>query len=98
MAKISLSLEQVSSIVTKINSASEQISTNWNSIKSEDLAKIRSSWAGNDCEAYIKKVEEMDSDMQKAIQALNLLAQTYQKVQQSITTTQEKITSAVSGL
>ena len=98
MAKISLSLEQISSIVTTINSASEEISTSWNSIKSEDLTKIRSSWAGSDCEAYIAKVEEMDSDMQKAIQALNLLSQTYQKVQQSISTTQEKISSAVAGL
>lgn len=98
MAKISLPLEQISSIVTTINSASEKISTSWNSIKSEDLTKIRSSWAGSDCEAYIAKVEEMDSDMQKAIQALNLLSQTYQKVQQSISTTQEKISSAVAGL
>ena len=98
MAKISLSLEQVSTIVTKINQASEQIATNWNSIKNDDLTKIRNSWAGSDCEAYITKVEEMNSDMQKAIQALNLLSQTFLKVQQSVSETQNKIKSAVSGL
>ena len=98
MAKISLSLEQVSTIVTKINQASEKIATNWNSIKNDDLTKIRNSWAGSDCEAYITKVEEMNSDMQKAIQALNLLSQTFLKVQQSVSETQNKIKSAVSGL
>ena len=98
MAKISLSLEQINTIITKINSASEQISTSWNSIKTEDLTKIRSSWAGKDCEAYIAKVEEMDNDMQKAIQALKLLSATYLKVQQNIVATQEKITTTVSGL
>ena len=98
MAKISLSLEQINTIITKINSASEQISTSWNSIKTEDLTKIRSSWAGKDCEAYIAKVEEMDNDMQKAIQALKLLSATYLKAQQNIVATQERITATVSGL
>lgn len=98
MAKISLSLEQINTIITKINSATEQISTTWNSIKTDDITKIRNSWAGKDCEAYITKVEEMDNDMQRAIQALKLLSATYLKAQQNIVATQEKITTSVNGL
>ena len=98
MAKISLSLEQINTIITKINSASEQISTSWNSIKTDDLTKIRSSWAEKDCESYIAKAEEMDNDMQKAIQALKLLSATYLKAQQNIVAIQERITATVSGL
>ena len=98
MAKISLSLEQINTIITKINSATEQISTTWNSIKTDDITKIRNSWAGKDCEAYITKVEEMDNDMQKAIQALKLLSATYLKAQQNIVATQDKITTSVNGL
>ena len=98
MAKISLSLEQINTIITKINSATEQISTTWNSIKTDDITKIRNSWAGKDCEAYVTKVEEMDNDMQKAIQALKLLSATYLKAQQNIVATQDKITTSVSGL
>lgn len=98
MAKISLSLEQINTIITKINSATEQISTTWNSIKTDDITKIRSSWAGKDCEAYVAKVEEMDADMNKALQALKLLSATYLKAQQNIVAAQEKITSSVNGL
>ena len=98
MAKISLSLEQFSTITTKINSATEQISTTWNSIKTEDTTKIRNSWAGKDCEVYISKVEEMDAEMNKALQALKLLSATYVKAQQSIIAAQEKITTSASGL
>ena len=98
MAKISLSLEQINTIIAKINSATEQISTTWNSIKTDDITKIRNSWAGKDCEAYITKVEAMDNDMQKAIQALKLLSATYLKAQQNIVATQDKITTSVNGL
>ena len=98
MAKISLSLEQINTIITKINSATEQISTTWNSIKTDDITKIRSSWAGKDCEAYVAKVEELAADMNKALQALKLLSATYLKAQQNIVAAQEKITSSVNGL
>lgn len=51
MAKISLSIDELNNIVTKINTSSQKISELWNSVKTTEIAKIRESWMGKDCEA-----------------------------------------------
>ena len=98
MAKISISLDQLNTIVTKINSSSDEINKTWTTIKTDEIAKIRASWIGTDAEAYIAKVLEMDAEMTKAIQALKLLATTYTKARESIVQTQNTIKSSVTGL
>lgn len=98
MAKISISLDQLNTIVTKINASSDEINKAWTSIKTEEIAKIRASWIGRDAEAYIAKVLEMDAEMQKAVQALKLLATTYTKARESIIQTQNTIASSVTGI
>lgn len=59
----------------KINTSSQKISELWNSVKTTEIAKIRESWMGKDCEAYIVKVEQMDVTMQQAIKHCNYLEQ-----------------------
>ena len=98
MAQITLSVEEINGIISKINSSREEIATSWNSIKVEDVAGIRASWAGADCEAYLNKVTEMDTQMQNAIQALSLLANTYTKARNRIIETQQNVASSVSGI
>ena len=94
MAKISLSIDELNNIVTKINTSSQKISELWNSVKTTEIAKIRESWMGKDCEAYIVKVEQMDVTMQ----ALQLLGATYKQAIDNIVATQNKITNDIQGL
>ncbi len=98
MAQIKLSLEEINGIITKINASREEIAVSWNSIKIEDVAGIRATWAGDDCEAYINKVMEMDDQMQKAISALALLANTYTKARDKVLETQQNVATSVSGI
>ena len=98
MAKISLSVDELNNIVTKINTSSQKISELWNSVKTTEITKIRESWMGKDCEAYIVKVEQMDVTMQQAIKALQLLGATYKQAIDDIVATQKKITNDIQGL
>ena len=98
MARISLSLDEMNSIITKIGTSKDDIATSWNSIKTEDVEAIKASWAGADCDAYINKVMEMDAQMQNAIGALELLANTYGNARDEILRTQQSVADSVGNL
>lgn len=98
MAKISITVEQIIEIVQKLNSSSAEIEKIWNSIKTVEVSQIKESWIGKDCDAYVKKIEEMDTDVQKALKAQRLLAQTFEKAKSQIAATQESVASKISGI
>lgn len=98
MAKLSITLEDIDTIVSKLNSSSEEIEKIWNSVKSTEIQQIKESWVGKDCESYIQKIDELDADAKKALQAQRLLADTFTKAKAQITSTQETIASSISSL
>lgn len=98
MAKLSITVEQITEIVQKLNTSSNEIEKIWNSIKTTEVSQIKESWIGKDCDAYVSKVEEMDADVQKALKAQRLLAQTFEKAKTQITTTQENVASKINNI
>lgn len=98
MPKISITLDEVTTIVQKLNSSSNEIEKVWNSIKSTELQKIKESWIGKDCDAYVSKLEEMDADVQKALKAQRVLATTFEKAKTQMVDTQESLAGKIASL
>ena len=98
MANITMSVDQITEIVSKLQSSSNEIESIWNSINSTEVQKIRESWIGKDCDAYISKLQEVDADVQKALKAQRLLASTFEKAKAQVMETQNSIASKISGV
>jgi uncharacterized protein YukE len=98
MANITMSVDQITEIVSKLQKSSNEIESIWNSINSTEIQKIKESWIGKDCDAYISKLQEVGQDMQKALKAQRLLASTFEKAKAQVLETQNSITSKISGM
>lgn len=95
MAKISITVEQIDEIIKKLNSSSNEIEKEWNSIKTSEISQIKESWIGKDCDAYVRKIEEMNTDVLNALKAQRLLAATFEKAKRQINETQESLASRI---
>ena len=95
MAKISITVEQIDEIIKKLNSSSNEIEKEWNSIKKFEISQIKESWIGKDCDAYVRKIEEMNTDVLNALKAQRLLAATFEKAKRQINETQESLASRI---
>ena len=62
------------------------------------MNKIKTSWVGDDCDAYVKKVLEMDTEIKKALQAQRLLAETYKTAKTQIESAQDSLKSQVENI
>ncbi len=98
MANITMSVDQITEIVSKLQSSSNEIESIWNSINSTEVQKIKESWIGKDCDAYISKLQEVDADVQKALKAQRLLASTFEKAKTQVMEAQNSIASKISGV
>ena len=98
MANITISVDQITEIVSKLQSSSNEIESIWNSINSTEVQKIKESWIGKDCDAYISKLQEVDADVQKALKAQRLLASTFEKAKTQVMEAQNSIASKISGV
>ena len=74
-----VSVEEVESFIDKLKKASSTLEDQWIGIVDEELTKLKDSWAGPDMEKYIAKVEALDPKLEKAVEAIKLLKETYQK-------------------
>ena len=98
MAKIEMSVDQITDIVKKLNDSSTEIERIWNSVKNSDVQRLQQSWVGKDCDAYITKVLDMDTEIQKALKVQRLLASTFNSAKEEIVNVQEDITSKANSL
>lgn len=98
MANITMSVDQITEIVSKLQKSSNEIESIWNSINSTEIPKIREAWSGKDSEAYISKLKEVDADVQKALKAQRLLASTFESAKQQVLDAQANVTNKVSSL
>ena len=67
-------------MIPKLRQASTDLRDTWSKTINSTLAKIENSWAGEDAKVYTDKVQALDPRVDKVCQAIDLLAQTYQKV------------------
>ena len=98
MANITMSVDQITEIVTILKRSSNEIEGIWESINRQDIPRIREAWSGKDSEAYIGKLREVDADVQKALKAQRLLASTFEAAKQQVLDAQANVTNKVSSL
>ena len=98
MANITMSVDQITEIVTILKRSSSEIEKIWESINRQDIPRIREAWSGKDSDAYIKKLREVDADVQKALKAQRLLASTFEAAKQQVIDAQANVTNKVSSL
>ena len=98
MANISISVEQIGDIVSKLQTSSNEIEKLWYTINSTDITHIQQCWKGSDCDAYIEKIQELDSEIKKALKAQRLLASTFDSAKNQILDAQNRVASKASGL
>ena len=72
---------------TKLKEVASDIRTKWEVIKGI-TNEIRNSWVGKDAEIYTDKLNNMGPKLDKTIEALDLIANTYEKALQEINQTQ----------
>ena len=75
-----LSLSDIEEMIPKLRQASTDLRDTWSKTINSTLARIENSWAGEDAKVYTDKVQALDPRVDKICQAIDLLAQTYQKV------------------
>ncbi|MBQ6840986.1 MAG: hypothetical protein IJO63_02570 [Bacilli bacterium] len=98
MARIAMSIDEMTDIITKLTNSSNEIEEIWNSIKTTEVEQIKESWVGKDCDAYINKLLDFDSEVKKVLQAQRLLASTFTNAKNQVISAQETIAGQASGL
>ena len=98
MAKITMSLDEMTTIINKLTNCSDEMERVWNSIKTEEVEQIKASWVGNDCDAYIQKILEYDAEVKKVLQAQRLLATTFTNAKNQVISAKETINGQSAGL
>ena len=98
MASLKVTYEDISQIISKLESSRNKISELWEEIKTKDIFEIKNSWYGHDCDVYIRKILEMDKDVKNALEAQRLLANTFKNARNQISETQNKMKNQVDML
>ena len=95
---LSLSLNDIEAIIPQLQNVSSQLKEMWNSSMHSSLARIEDSWAGEDALRYTEKVRALDPRVNKMCQAIDLLAQTYQKVLDRSVATESDVAQKISSI
>lgn len=93
-----LSLSDIEEMIPKLRQASTDLKDTWSKTLNTSLAKIENSWAGEDAKVYTDKVQALDPQVDKMCQAIDLLAQTYQKVLDKSRTTVTEVSQKISSI
>lgn len=76
-ATLLMSRSEIESLISKLNSARQEMESIWNDIKTNDIQKINESWAGADCAKYIEKINYLN--IEASFEAITLLVNAYTK-------------------
>ncbi len=95
---ISMDYDKLIQNKNQLNAIAKEIQSAWNSIKSNELTNIQNSWAGKDAQSYIEKVSSLDSKVNAAISAINLLERTFGQAANTLQETQNSVTSALNNI
>lgn len=95
---ISITEEEIKENISVLKKSANTMETSWEEIKGPILSSIKESWASDECNAYVAKIEKMDKKVSNSIDALRLLAKTYEKSLDLLSETRESIKTAISNL
>ena len=88
---IKLNSEQLRQNKQKLTQAADEIKNIWNTLKNTHVKQLTESWAGADASSYISSFNSFDSKVNASVEALNLLARTFERAAKELESTQESI-------
>ena len=95
---INITYSELESNIAILKDALNTIRNSWNGITKINIHRLNRSWVGDDCAAYIEKVQSMDANVNNATLAIELLIRTYEKAKNQILEQQNKITSTINSV
>ena len=95
---IDITYAQLEENIKSLDESIKALSTSWEAGVKNDIMTIENSWAGADCEAYTKKLKNMDGKVQNTIAALTLLKQTYEQARDMVKESQSKTVNSIEGI
>lgn len=81
---LNISFRDLESNIATLKSALSTLKSNWQGVTKTNIAKLQSSWAGDDCAAYITKVSNMNKQVSNAMNAIELLIKTYERARDRV--------------
>ena len=95
---LKITYDQLEELITKLKKTIETLRSSWSREINKNIEQINNSWAGKDCNAYTAKLSQMNGRVQKTIQALELLCNTYEKTKEMILTNQNATNATINKL
>ena len=97
-AILSLKSNNIGPIISNLNTCIGSLESSINEIKSNEIQKINDSWAAKEASIYISKVQAANEKINKVLEGLRLLSQTYSKALNESQTTQSEVSSVVENI
>ena len=95
LTDINITYDQLEDMITTLRKATSTLKDSWTRETSKNLSTLENSWVGNDCRAYTNRVRKMDGKVQNTIEALDLLASTYEKARDMVQENQKNTMAAI---
>ncbi len=95
---IKLNSEQLRQHKQKLNQAANEIKNIWNTLKNTHVKQLTESWAGTDAASYIRSFNSFDSKVNASVEALDLLARTFERAAKELESTQEHIKTIMNSI
>ncbi len=90
--------EEMEEIIKVLDQYTSKVKDSWNVSIKKAIDTLSSSWAGEACAQYINMIKGMDKNVQSALQALELLSNTYKSAREKALSINSNILSDVTNI
>ncbi len=95
---LNISFRELESNIATLKSALSTLKSNWQGVTKTNIAKLQSSWVGDDCATYITKVSNMNKQVNNAMSAIELLIKTYERARDRVLEQQKAAEQAIRNI
>ena len=93
-----LTPDAITQIISELNSVASNVDSLVNSIKTESINKINSSWIAGEAKTYVDKVELANTKINKVNEGLRLLAGTFDQTLKNMSSTRQSVGNDVNNI
>ncbi len=90
--------DEIKEIISTLKKSANNMENAWEEIKGPIISSIKQAWTSKECDEYISKIEKMNTKVTNSIEALRLLARTYESAIEQLDATTKDIKNAISNL
>ena len=95
---IDITYDQLEQNISMLKKSIANLKSSWDGETKRNVEILNNSWVGQDCVAYTDRLTSMDSKVQNAISALELLCNTYEKASDMIKENQSQVASSINNM